>query len=427
MKKIFVFLLFFSITFLNVLSEGNYVTSITIDGVAIEGFDSNKTDYELKVDSNKDNVKIVYTYDKDIYQANGSYGDVSLEYGRNEKTFTLTNKDDNNDKRTYKLIITREDARSGDNSLASLIVAGNKVILNQNNDYNVSVDSKLTSAEVKATLSNGKASFVDGYGERIGSNAVVLTGETTGVEIKVKAENGEIRTYKINIVKTNYKSNDATLKELKVEGIDFNFNPTTYEYELAAKSDIQKVKIKATLNDNKASLNYKEEVELTTGENIIEIKVTAEDGTEKIYKLKITREEEKPLVADIKIKDVEFTFNPQKYSYTIETELTTLDIDITLNKTTSKYDIDGNKELKNGSIIKIVVTDEDETNTNEKKTVTYKLKIKNNNEDDIETVTQTTGTNFFKQNEMIIGLAAFGIGLLSLLVVILLKPKSQIM
>ena len=421
MKKIFIFLMFFFLTFQNVLAEGNYVTSITIDGVPVEGFESSKTDYELKVDSSKEKVQIVYTYDKTTYQVNGSYGEVNLNYGKNELSFHLKDtKDLEAEERTYHLTILREDTRSNDNSLSSLTVAGNKVVLGNGNDYNVSVDSKLTSVEVRATLSNNKASFVDGYGERIGNNAVTLSGENTSLEVRVKAENEEIRTYKITITKANYKSNDATLKSLTIDSIPFDFKPTTYEYTLTAPSNLSKIKINAVPNSDKASLEYKEEVALVTGENSIYIKVTAEDSTVRTYKLTINKEEELPLVSDIKIKDIDFTFDSKKYSYTIETELETLDMNITLSKATATYEITGNENLKNGSIITLQVKDDD-------KTTTYKFKIVNKKEAEEETVVSGKEPTFFEKYEMLIGLAIFGIGLLSLLVAILLKPKSQIM
>ena len=414
MKKVFIFLMFFCLTFINVKAEGEYVTGIKVDDVPLEGFEASKTEYEINVASNKESVKIVYTYDKNEYDAQGSYGDINLNYGKNEKTFTLSNKNDANDKKTYKITINREDSRSKDNSLASLTVGGKQVVLGNGNDYTVDLDGK-KDVVIEAKVSNDKATFVDGYGPR------TIGKDSSGCEIKVKAENGDVRTYNIKITKSNAKSSDATLKELKLEGIDFDFKSTTYEYTLTAKSDVSKVKITATPNSDKANIEYKKEVTLTTGENIIEIKVTAEDSSTKTYKLTITKEEEKPLVTDIKIKDVEFTFDPKKYSYTIETELETLDFDVTLSKDTAKYEIEGNENLKNKSTITLKVTDEDTT-------ITYKFKISNKIDEEKETKEiedTTTGSNddFFQKNEMLFSLIIFGVGIFSLLGAILLKKK----
>ncbi len=420
MKRLFIFLMFFFATFVNVVAEGNYVTGITVDGVAIEGIDNTKEEQTLEIKDviKKEKVAIVYEYDKNIYQIQGSYGqEVSLDYGKNEKTLTITNKTDANDKRIYHLIITREDTRSGDNSLSSLTVGGKQVVLGNGNDYTVDVDSKLTGITIQAELSDKtNASFVDGYGPR------TIDKDSPGCEIKVKAENEQIRTYNIKITKSNAKSNDANLKELKIDSIDLDFKPTTYEYALTAKSNISKIKITATPNSDKASIEYKQEVTLVSGENIVEIKVTAEDSSTKTYKLTITKEEEKPIVTDIKIKDVEFTFDPKKYSYTIETELKTLDFDITLSDENAKYEIEGNEELKNKSVVTLKVTLDD-------KTTTYKFKILNKtetNKEEKDTSKKTTGNNenIFEKNEMLFSLIIFGIGIFGTLGAILLKPKK---
>lgn len=422
MKRLFIFLMFFFATFVNVIAEGSYVTGITVDGVAVEGFDSTKTEQTLsfKVSSDKESVDVVYNYasssEKNLYNIQGSYGKLQLNYGDNPFTYTVTSKTNAEDKRIYHLNITREDTRSGDNSLASLTVGGKQVVLGNGNDYTVDVDSKLTGITIDAKTSNDKASFVDGYGPR------TIDKDSPGCEIKVKAENEQIRTYNIKITKSNAKSNDANLKELKIDSIDLDFKPTTYEYSLTAKSNISKIKITATPNSDKASIEYKQEVTLVSGENILEIKVTAEDSSTKTYKLTITKEEEKPIVTDIKIKDVEFTFDPKRYSYTIETELKTLDFDITLSDENAKYEIEGNEELKNKSVVTLKVTLDD-------KTTTYKFKISNKtetNKEEKDTSKKTTGNNenIFEKNEMIFSLIIFGIGIFGTLGAILLKPKK---
>ena len=419
MKKVLIFMMFFFATCINVLAEGEFVTAITIDGVPVEGFDATKEDqsYAIKVDSTKDKVKIIYTYDKNTYDIQGSYGEVSLNYGTQVKSLILTNKNDPNDKKEYHLTITREDLRSSDNSLSSLTVGGSKVVLGTGNDYTVDVSSKLVGITIEAKTTSDKATFVDGYGPR------TISKDSPSCEIKVKAENEEIRTYKINITKTDAKSSDATLKSLTIDKINFDFKSNVYEYELTAKSDVTRIKISATPNSDKSSLEFKEETILTTGANEVIVKVKAEDGTERTYKLKITKEEEVPLVKDIKIKDVDFTFDAKKYNYNLKTNLTTLDFDITLNSDTAKSEIKNNEELKNGSIVTIEVVDND-------KSVSYNFTIVNTEkkvEKEIEVSDNNSNDNFFQKNEMIIGLVILGIGIFSMLTAILLRPKSKIM
>lgn len=426
MKKRFYFLLFVFLFFVRislVQAEGAYVKSILIDRNPLTEFEStNVGPYEIKVDSTKDKIVIGYDYDTSIYQGSGSFGEISLNYGENNLTFTVTNKEDVSDSTTYTMKVIRPDIRSTDNNLTSLTVGNNKVVLGDTNEYNVTVDGKVSSVEIHATLPD-KASFVDGYGERIGNNSVKLSGETTSVEVKVKAENGNIKTYKINIIRANMQSSDATLKSLKLDGIDFDFKSNKYEYDLSVKHNIVSTKIEAVKNNEKATVDYQENVILKTGSNIIEIKVTAEDSSTKTYKLNINREEEIPIVKDIKITGIDFKFAPKTYNYRIETSLSKLDFNITLSNETATSEILNNENLKDGSTIKIEAKDGDDT-------VTYTFRIVNK----VSSVDNTKTTNvnksnndILKNNEMIISLVIFGLGILSTLVAVLVKRKSKIM
>ena len=432
MKKILLFIFFFFMTFVNVLAADEYLKNILIDGVALEDFDSSKTDYNLNYGSDKESIKITFDYDTSLYKGKGSYGDIKLNYGNNNISFTVTSISDETNSMTYNLNITREDSRSSDNSLASLTVGTQNVILSDKNEYDVSVSNDLKTVEVKAVLKDSKASFVSGYGERTGNNAVTLNGERTKIEIKVKAENENERTYTINIIKTDYKSNDATLKTLDIEGVDYTFNSNTYEYNLSVANDIETVKINATPNHEAASVEYDEEVNLDVGLNKIVVSVTAEDGTKRDYTINLTRQELVPLVANITISGIDFEFQSDVYNYTIETTLTTLEFNITLNDEEATFEVLNNENLENGSEVVVEVTKDDEV-------VRYSFAIVNeddaedlNNGDNNENNNQHTNNSSLyetlKKYEMYIGLGVFGLGLLSLLIAILTKPKkSQIM
>ncbi len=319
----------------------------------------------------------------------------------------------------------RKDGRSNDNTLASLIIAGKKVqIYNDKFNYDVEVDNTLKKVEVKATTSNSKAKFVQGYGERIGTNAVTLSnGERTVIEIKVKAENDAIQTYTITIIKGNYKSNDATLKSLTIEEKNFNFNPDILKYNIEVENEVDKINLEAIPNHDKAQATYDKEIELKEGINNIIIKVLAEDGTSKEYTLNITRKAEIALVSDIEVEGIDLNFDPDVYEYELDTSLTTLNFKVTLSNETATYDVLNNTDLKDGSIVKIIVQDK-----NKKLTYNFKI-ISSKDETGINGAgTSVGGSSFFKKYEMYIGLITFGVGLLSLLIAILKKTKgSQIM
>ena len=425
MKKILLFLILFFMTFLNTKADEVYLKNILIDGVDLKDFETLKTTYDLTYESSKESVTIGYDYDKSLYKGKGNTGEVKLNYGLNKLSFTLTSIDQEKTI-TYNLNILREDGRSSDNTLRSLTVASKKVNLTDSLEYEVLVDSKLKSAELTAVLNHEKAKFLNGYGERIGSNKITLSGEITKVEVKVQSENESIRSYSITIIKENYKSPDNTLKSLKINEINFNFNPNILEYNLSCDNSLDKIKIIAIKNHDKATIDYNREVNLNVGLNEVNVLVTSEDGTVKTYKLNITRGEKEYLVKDIKITGVEFDLNPEVFDYEIETNLDTLDFKITLNKETTTSNILNNESLSNNSLVQIDIKDGEEV-------LIYNFKIKkeeiiNNNIPNENNEEKNQENNFFKKYEMHIGIGVFLLGIFSMITALLMMPKkSQIM
>ena len=87
------------------------------------------------------------------------------------------------------------------------------------------------------------------------------------------------------------ESEDATLKSLTVTNQELKqaFDPERLEYDLILDEDVTSVEINAEANDEKASLTYNQNVELTSNPQLEEIIVTAEDGTINVYSINIKR------------------------------------------------------------------------------------------------------------------------------------------
>lgn len=92
-------------------------------------------------------------------------------------------------------------------------------------------------------------------------------------------------------------SADNNLKSLSVDGQEISpaFNKDVLEYKLTVDEVVEKLNIKSDVNDSKASVSGVGEVNLANGENTFEIKVTAENGNEKVYKLIVTVEDQHPI------------------------------------------------------------------------------------------------------------------------------------
>lgn len=106
--------------------------------------------------------------------------------------------------------------------------------------------------------------------------------------------------------KKEYSSNND-LTSLVIEGYQISpeFSQDVTEYTLVVDESVEKINVQAKPSDDKASVTGTGEINLSSGENTVEIKVTAENGNEKIYKILITVEDQNPIT--VKIGKNEFT------------------------------------------------------------------------------------------------------------------------
>ena len=198
------------------------------------------------------------------------------------------------------------------------------------------------------------------------------------------------------------KSNNANIKSLTIKTNDDSdvvlspvFNSGVYDYEATVASNVKTVSITPILEDAKANavISNNANEELKAGEdNKITITVTAEDGSKKAYNINIKRE---ALTSDATLKSLEieeaekFEFDKEKFTYNVKIDknIKSLTIIYELADENSTINIEGNSELKNGSIVKLIVTAQDGTKkvytlniikeTNKKKSVTSVTAEKN--------------------------------------------------
>ena len=173
------------------------------------------------------------------------------------------------------------------------------------------------------------------------------------------------------------KSNNANLKSLTVEGQEFlpEFSSDVTSYSMNVKTEVEKLDIKAQAEDEKATVDIKGNTELKDGENTVTISVSAEDGTVKIYEIKVTRADEIPLgLKTLKIDgtNIAKTFKSDVYEYEIDVEnLDMLEIEAVANDEKATVEILGNEGLQEGeNLITIIVKSEDG-----KETVTYQITV----------------------------------------------------
>ena len=172
------------------------------------------------------------------------------------------------------------------------------------------------------------------------------------------------------------KSNNANIKSLTIKGNDDSdvvlspvFNSGVYDYEATVASNVKTVSITPILEDAKANavISNNANEELKAGEdNKITITVTAEDGSKKAYNINIKRE---ALTSDATLKNLEieeiekFKFDKDKFTYNVKIgkNVKSLTIIYELSDENSTVNIEGNSKLKNGSVVKVIVTAQDGT------------------------------------------------------------------
>ncbi len=86
------------------------------------------------------------------------------------------------------------------------------------------------------------------------------------------------------VKKVEPKSSDTSLKEVIIDSEEIKISN-----EMSYSTKNESAKINITANDSKATVEYDKNVELNIGDNLINIKVTAENGNAKEYKINIVR------------------------------------------------------------------------------------------------------------------------------------------
>lgn len=162
-------------------------------------------------------------------------------------------------------------------------------------------------------------------------------------------------------------SNNANLKTIIINNENIDFKEDKDVYDITVSSDTNELDIKAETFDSNASFKIDGDTNLKEGLNVIKIVTLSEDkSSTKTYTLNITRKEKEAklssntYIKSINIKNYKINFNKdiKEYELTIKDE-NSLDITVILEDTLSSYKITGNSNLKDKSIIKILVTAED--------------------------------------------------------------------
>ena len=198
------------------------------------------------------------------------------------------------------------------------------------------------------------------------------------VDIYLSTENGigSITTLPIKIIEptttkktttttatTKAKSDNNYLESITVNGEQIeSFDKTKTKYFVEVENKVKKATVKATSEDDNATVTIDGPKVLEVGDNEYTISVKSESNTTKFYKVIVTRKDEEESsntdIKSIKIRGYHLNFdkNSKTFYLNIKKEDTELDITVNTKDKKANYDIEGNENLEDGSVVKIVVT-----------------------------------------------------------------------
>lgn len=221
-------------------------------------------------------------------------------------------------------------------------------------EYSCTVENNITETTISATANSSVAS-ITGLGKK-----TLVVGDNR-LEIIVTAQNGVAKKYQVVV---HRKSNDANLNSLSVTGYTISpvFNSSTTSYTVSIPYTVTEVEVVATANSQLANATLTNTNNLTVGENLVKVTVTAEDGTIKVYQIIVTRRQDtnnnlNNLSLTSCTLSPNFSSSTTSYTCTVENSVTSTTVTASTESSVASIDGTGTKNLSVGTnTIKVNVT-----------------------------------------------------------------------
>lgn len=264
--------------------------------------------------------------------------------------------------------------KSSDATLKSLDVSGFtlKPTFNKNvTSYEITVNNNITSLDVTAIPTDPNASVkIQGNSNwKVGVNPIVIT---------VTAEDGTTKTYIVNVTRKALggesnnasapKDSDNYLSDIEVTNgkLSPDFSREVTEYNITVPYSVTKLDLEPIKSSDKATVQVSGNSNFQVGKiNVVTIKVTAEDGSVRVYNINVTRssKEADNKLDNIVINDGEIDpdFDPDINRYVVEVGPNVKDLNINAipHNPNSKVEVIGGEDLKEGNNkVRVIVTDE---------------------------------------------------------------------
>ncbi len=203
------------------LSPNSYLKSIKVDNVEIEGFSYDKFNYTIEVPSSVSSVDVTVNAVNSGARALGT-GTITLEEGENKIELVVTAENGNTS--TYNLVINRQIKEedivlSNTNSLESIVIDEIEFEFDKDMlEYNLEVPFDVNEINISYELEDDTANVE-------ADSMVELIVGLNKITIAVTAENGDVRTYTLNITRKEVSMSEV----LNATGVKYN-NEDKYIY-----------------------------------------------------------------------------------------------------------------------------------------------------------------------------------------------------
>lgn len=276
----------YTINFVNISNNFALLKNIYVDGVAINGFNPEEFAYSV-VCNNSD---AIITYDADPSQQVTEF-----RQGNTVTLYVVAGEH----KAQYE--ITLQVQANTDCTLRNITINGENLAGFAPTTFAYTLD---------ITDEMPNIGYEKQYAQQV-VYAGMLNANT--YSLLVSAPSGDTQQYTLQLQKQ--LSDDANLIDLQLEGMDIDFEPTTYEYHLTLAEGVTLPVIHAVTKEGQSTEAH------TVSETEQQVIVTAESGNTNVYRIIYTRNKSNnALLTDIKVGGVtiaDFDANTFTYTHTL--------------------------------------------------------------------------------------------------------------
>lgn len=273
----------YTINFVNISNNFALLKNIYVDGVAIKGFNPEEFAYSV-VCNNSD---AIITYDADPSQQVTEF-----RQGNTVTLYVVAGEH----KAQYE--ITLQVQANTDCTLRNITINGENLAGFAPTTFAYTLD---------ITDEMPNIGYEKQYAQQV-VYAGMLNANT--YSLLVSAPSGDTKRYTLQLQKQ--LSDDANLIDLQLEGMDIDFDPTTYEYHLTLAEGVALPIIHAVTKEGQSTEAH------TVSETEQQVIVTAESGNTNVYRIIYTRNKSNnALLTDIKVGGVSIAdFDANTFTYT---------------------------------------------------------------------------------------------------------------